>query len=363
MSLDSIVARDMAEARADLGVARRELRAQGLIGPNLNEVAGVVYSAARENAKEIALAGGGTLCAATLLLNTVGPANIGSANASSYENPPATAKQIVSDISYTQEVAVHGLVYQPDGVTPAGPDIPVFVECGDAEPQVAFTDPQSEFVATFYPPECDIGKTVTASIPLDSESVEINEDMCFSLDSSGAFAVMGETGLECVVEINLAPRLTPTPTQTLTPTATYTPTNTATPTFTPTYTATPQTPTSTPTNTATPTFTPTYTATPTDTATPYTPTVTSTPLHRHKTPTRTATPTTPITPTPTLTEIATATPQITLTPPIVMPPSGTGSPQMPNSGYQNFVNALLGLGATLLLGGSGASYAFRKILK
>ncbi len=146
--------------------------------------------------------------------------------------------------------------------------------------------------------------------------------------------------------ISVTPTLTATPTLTSTPTVTptLTPTKTPTPTLTPTLTKTPTptptvtqtiTPTITPTNTITPTQTPTYTVTPTLTNTPTisltptnTPTISLSPSNASSptpTPTNTLTPTTTHTVTPTLTKTPTETPTETPTNTPTVTPSLTAT--------------------------------------
>lgn len=219
--------------------------------------------------------------------------------------------------------------------------------------------PSSQFGLNSYLP-ATIGATTQPRIGIDTTGIYLessrstntfNTSMTYTGSTISSLSLIPGTYLYTapnnVIELQVLPppsptptttptptvTKTPTPTKTVTPTVTITPTVSPTVTITPTQTKTPTvTPTLTPTNTPTPTVTPTLTVTPTVTNT-LTPTITATPtITVSPTPTITSTVTQTITPTntptPTVTPTNTATPTITpsVTPTISVTPSIAASP-------------------------------------
>ena len=75
-------------------------------------------------------------------------------------------------VSVLAQVDVHGDVKLADGITDAGPGVEVTVQCdnGVITTDTDTTDANSEYVVSFTTEECDLGDTVTASVPGDEES-------------------------------------------------------------------------------------------------------------------------------------------------------------------------------------------------
>lgn len=83
---------------------------------------------------------------------------------------------ILMSVAVLADVDVHGIVYQSDNSTKAGPGIDVTVECDNGDSvvsDVVQTDVNSEYDKLFDTADCGLGDTVFASVPGDEQSKEV----------------------------------------------------------------------------------------------------------------------------------------------------------------------------------------------
>ncbi|TAL51916.1 MAG: hypothetical protein EPN86_05770 [Nanoarchaeota archaeon] len=86
---------------------------------------------------------------------------------------------ILMSVAVLADVDVHGIVYQSDNATSAGPGVEVTVECFNDETSVSnvtqtITDGSYDYL--FNSSECGLGDTVVASVPGDENSTLVTSN-------------------------------------------------------------------------------------------------------------------------------------------------------------------------------------------
>ena len=84
---------------------------------------------------------------------------------------------VFMSVSVLADVTIHGTVKQADGITDAGEGVLVTVSCdnGEVTTDTDTTDSNSEYVVSFTTEECDLGDSVTASVPGDEQNDVVQE--------------------------------------------------------------------------------------------------------------------------------------------------------------------------------------------